>query len=81
MSDEQTKEAKVEKPQPRHVYHNEHGYSPEALDIINKALRFSEDLMKDYPEFNLIEVTGLIHGGVSEAQCSVSLQRRFDWPA
>jgi hypothetical protein len=69
------------KPQPRHVYHNEHGYSPDALHIIDEASKFCEALMKEHPEFNLIEVTGLIHGGVAEAQCSVSLQRRMGWPS
>jgi len=75
MNDEHTEQPK---PQLR-LYDNDSGYSPEALHITNKAARFCEDLMKSYPEFNLIEITGLIHGAVAEAQCTVSLQRRFGW--
>lgn len=59
------------------LYDNHDGYSTEARRLSSKVCSFVEDLIREYPEYNSLELVGLIVGAVTEAHCGVSIDRRL----
>lgn len=60
-----------------HIYHNKHGYSGDAHKITLRVREFVINILEEYPEYNALELTGLIHNAIIDAFCRVSIERRL----
>jgi hypothetical protein len=60
------------------LYHNSYGYSNEAHGILFQTKEFALKLMEEHGSHSAIEIAGLMHGAIANAQSSISIRRRFE---